>query len=266
MADLSIGYIKPFEVSDSFHHSMMAMFEELVKAGISGRYLAQRYLSAGGLPRSRNVVVEAFMETDDEWLLWIDTDMGFHPDAALRLLEVADPAERPIVGALCFSNVDVEPDGMGGFVTFPIPTLYRWCQLNDGSTGFVSWHDYPRGQVVKCDSTGSAFVLIHRSVFVKMRDRNGENWYTQIPNESTGGLFGEDMSFCIQAAQVGVPVHVHTGVPTTHQKTIWLSESHFDMHRAAAEAQGVDSQVAAGGARPLKPNREQRRAAARARS
>lgn len=270
MADLSIAYITPGTVEQSFHDSMMMSFETLVKADISGRFLKQGYLSAGGLPRSRNVVVEAFLDTDDQWLWWVDTDMGWHPDAVLELLGVADPVERPIVGALCFSMVDVESDGMGGYSKFPIPTLYRWCKMNDGTTGFVSWHDYPRDEVVKCDSTGSAFVVIHRSVFEKMLDRNGPNWYTQIPNESTGGLFGEDMSFCIQAAQVGAPVHVHTGVHTSHAKKIYLTEADFDRYRAWAESLGIDSQVASGGAKQGKlaqpRNRAERRAAAKNRS
>lgn len=239
MADISIGFVKPYTVSDSFYESQMAMFETLVRAGVSGRYLSQRYLSAGGLPRSRNVVVEAFLDAGDDWLLWVDTDMGWHPDAALRLLEVADPVDRPIVGALCFTLMELGSDGMGGKEQFPIPTLYRWCKMDDGSHGFVPWYDYPRGEVVKCDATGSAFVLIHRTVFERMRDRNGPKWYAQIPNEADGGLFGEDLSFCIQASQVDASVHVHTGVPTSHMKTVWVTESHFDMYRAMLEAKQV---------------------------
>lgn len=261
---IAIGYVKPVEVASSFFESMQAMFEHLIMSGVSGRFLPQRYLSGGGLPQSRNNVVAAFLDTDDDWLLWVDTDMGFLPETAVRLMEAADKETRPIVGALCFSNVEVAQDGMGGYVTFPIPTVYRWCKQPDGSTGFVSWHDYPRDQLVQCDSTGSACIIIHRSVFEAMRDKHGENWYTQVPNPATGGLFGEDMSFCIQAAEVGFPIHVHTGIKTSHQKPIWLSEAHFDMHRENAERHGVDSQVAAGGAKPRQMNRAQRRAAAKA--
>lgn len=260
---IAIGYVRPLEVAASFHESMMAMFEHLIMSGVAGRFIPQRFLSGGGLPQSRNNVVRAFLETGDDWLLWLDTDMGFGPDTATRLLEVADKDDAPIVGALCFSNVEVAEDGMGGYATFPIPTIYKWAKQPDGTTGFVSWHDYPRDELYRCDATGSACIIIHRTVFERMRDKHDENWYTQIPNPN-GGIFGEDMSFCVQAAEVGFPIHVHTGIKTTHQKPIWLSEVHFDMHRQNAAAHGIDSQVAAGGARPRKMNRAERRAAAKA--
>lgn len=259
-----IAWVHSDSCSYSWASAMMALQGNLIASNRPGRMFGMKYTSAGGLPVSRNRGVAHFLDHDEEWLCWVDTDMGFDGDAVERLLEVADPVEHPIVGALCFTNVETAEDGMGGFVTFPIPTIYRWCQQPDGTTGFVSWHDYPRDELYRCDATGSAFIVIHRSVLEKMRATNGDNWYTQIDNPHGGGLFGEDMSFCVQAAQVGAPIHVHTGVKTSHHKPVWLSEPHFDMHREFVQARGVDSQVASGGARPRHMNRAERRAAARA--
>ena len=242
---------------------MMDLQGTLIASGRQGRMLGIAYSSSGGLPESRNSAVRNFLAGSDEWLFWVDTDMGFHPDSIERLLKVADPVERPVVGGLCFTNVQVDTDGMGGYTTFPIPTVYRWAQNPDGTTGFVSWHDYPRDELYRCDATGSAFVLIHRSVFDRMKDKHGENWYTPIPNPA-GGSFGEDMSFCVQCAELEIPIFVHTGVKTSHHKPVWLSEQHFDMYRQAAASRGVDSQVASGGAKPRHMNRAERRAAAKA--
>lgn len=88
-----------------------------------GGFLAMR-CGTGGIVTARNEVAARFLERDAEWLLWVDTDMGFTADTADRLLAAADPTERPIVGALCFAQHEYATDGMGGFRTRPRPTLY----------------------------------------------------------------------------------------------------------------------------------------------
>jgi hypothetical protein len=40
-------------------------------------------------------------------------------------------------------------------------------------------------------------------------------------------MMGEDLSFCMRAGSLGIPVHVHTGVKTTHLKQLWLSEADY---------------------------------------
>jgi hypothetical protein len=38
---------------------------------------------------------------------------------------------------------------------------------------------------------------------------------------------GEDLSFCMRATALDIPIHVHTGARTTHAKMTWLSETDF---------------------------------------
>jgi hypothetical protein len=37
----------------------------------------------------------------------------------------------------------------------------------------------------------------------------------------------EDLSLCLRAGALGIPVHVHTGVKTSHQKALWLAEDDY---------------------------------------
>jgi hypothetical protein len=179
---------------------------------------------AGGLDRGRTLTVEQFLrERDAEWLFWVDADMGFAPDTVERLLAVADPVERPIVGALCFALKETTTDGLGGYRTEPRPTILDW--RDDGEkAGFQGRSWYPVNELVKCAGTGSACILIHRSVFERIAAEHGPVWYDRIKNPSTGDLISEDLSFCVRAGLAGFPVYVHTGVRTTHQKTLWLGE------------------------------------------
>ncbi|WP_344457432.1 hypothetical protein, partial [Actinocorallia aurantiaca] len=144
-----------------------------------------------------------------------------------RLVASADRIERPVVGALCFAQSELTPDGMGGYVTRPTPTLYQWATDEAGRSGFAPWLDYPREELVRVAATGSAMILIHRSVLSSLLSQDGPNWYTRMTTQA-GQLLSEDLSFCARLGAFGCPIHVDTGVKTTHLKPVWLSESHYD--------------------------------------
>lgn len=223
---VTVAYLHPADVAHSWHESLTNLVGYDLgnqQRVIRGGWLAMK-CGAGGLDRARSLTVERFLrERDAEWLLWLDADMGFAPDVVERLLEAADPVERPIVGALCFALKETAPDGMGGYRTEPRPTIFDW--VHDGEkVGFQGRTTYPVNQVIRCDGTGSACVLIHRTVLEKIGAEAGPVWYDRLRNPSTGDLIGEDLSFCVRAGGLGIPVHVHTGVRTTHQKTVWLGE------------------------------------------
>jgi hypothetical protein len=194
-----------------------------------------------GLVDGRNQAVEQFLtDRKAEWLWWIDTDMGFAPDTVDRLLEAADPVQRPIVGALCFASIEKAVDGMGGWSTVTTPTVFDWAQDGDAEGFAVRW-DYPANTLVRCVGTGSACILIHRSVFEKMLTAAAAEpkfgaWYDRRINPSTGQRIAEDLSFCVRAAALDIPVYVHTGVPTTHAKPAWLGEQAYWQHRAVNPA------------------------------
>jgi hypothetical protein len=232
---VTVAYVHSNEVAYSWHHSMVEMIGfDMAGHGriIRGGYIAMR-CGATGLVEARNGTVREFLDTRDaDWLLWVDTDMGFPADLCERLLEAADPQERPVVGALCFSQRETESDGMGGWRCLAAPTIFDWAVLPSGRQGFLIRWDYPRDTVVRCAGTGSAAVLVHRSVFERIAEGKPEgwaHWYDMAPNPTTGQLIGEDLSFCARAGALEIPVHVHTGVPTSHQKRLWLCED--DYHR-----------------------------------
>lgn len=213
-----LAYVHDRQVAHSWHASMVGLLahDAEAKRFARGGVLAVP-CRTGGLAEARNAAVETFLESAAEWLLWVDTDMGFAPDSLDRLLAVADPAEHPIVGGLCFRLHEGEPDGMGGWRTEPQPTLYRWTEV-DGEEGFELHLDYPDG-LVEVDATGSAFILIHRDVLVKV----GRDWYSRLPVEP-GELLSEDLSFCRRVTGLGFPVLVDTRVKTTHLKYTWVGE------------------------------------------
>ena len=221
-------------VAYSWHHSMI----ELVGWDMAnhGRILQGGYISmrsgTNGLVESRNNAIRDFLlEGKADWLFWIDTDMGFPPDIIDQLMAVADPHERPIVGALCFSLRADEPDGLGGWRTMAVPTIFDWAHVDERHGFAVRW-DYPINTVTACAGTGSAAILIHRRVFEAIADKLGPIWYNRVVNPSTDQLVSEDLSFCMRAGALHFPIYVHTGVQTTHSKQVWVGQDHYWRERA----------------------------------
>lgn len=227
---VSIAYVHSAEVTHSWHQSMMGLVaHDLSHQALvmRGGWLATKY-GTGGIVQARNDTVKRFLaDTESDWLLWVDTDMGFAPDSVDRLMEAADPVSRPVVGGLCFMMREVGIDGMGGMVVQPKPTLFGW-HADESQGGFCAVEEYPRDQVVAVAGTGSAFILIHRTAFERVAAEFGAEWYTQTLNPATRGLLSEDLSFCVRLGALDIPVHVHTGVKTSHLKHVWLDERIYD--------------------------------------
>lgn len=183
------------------------------------------------LSHARNTATAAFLSSESDWLLWIDSDIGFEQDALEKLLSVADPETAPIVGALCFIEGDYTHDMRGGLRASLAPTLYDWAWVEPkngmpGAYKMITRAEWPDNQVTRVGATGTGMLLTHRSVYEKIAGWLQEQgapphiWFERIPGPD-GERCGEDISFCLRAHQVGLPVLVHTGVTTTHQKSVW---------------------------------------------
>lgn len=226
-----IAYVHGLEVAHSWHQSLMALIAYDVANSqrvIGGGWLATKY-GTGGIVQARNDTTRQFVHDmpDVDWLMWVDTDMGFEANAVDRLMDAADPETAPIMGGLCFMNREVGVDGVGGYLVQPAPTIFDW--YDDGERrGFTVRREYERDSVLTCAGTGSAFVLIHKSVFQRIEAEYGQAWYSPVRNPTTDSWISEDLSMCARANALEIPVHVHTGVKTTHLKHMWLDERLFD--------------------------------------
>lgn len=229
---LVIAYIGPGMVSQYFTESLSATLLVEMSEVLTGARpprlvnLLQEWSSAN-VSSSRNTVTQRFLDHPvGEWLLWVDADMRWSPGDIDALLAVADSETCPVVGGLCFGAAD------GGLV----PTIYQWADLPEGLST-VRMPDYEPDALVQCAATGAAFLLIHRSVLERMKAREFNRafpWFQET--ELHGKPVGEDITFCIRAGLLGIPVFVHTGVHIGHHKS-WLLTS--EMHRQQMDARKV---------------------------
>ena len=219
-----VGFLHPGMVSAYFTTSLvqMLLYDQGTSRNIVG--MLQEWSSAN-VSAARNEIVRRFLEhhTQAEWLLFIDSDMQWDHEAIEQLLSAADPTTSPIVGGLCFGAVR---DRL-------FPTIYRLTPTTEGGITTVRVGDYPRDQLVPCDATGAAFLLIHRDVLMQMRERAFNATFPWFQEAELGGLpAGEDLTFCLRARQMGVPIHVDTRIKVGHHKSSLYTEALFDAQRA----------------------------------
>lgn len=195
------------------------------------------------LAHARNQAAAAFLASESDWLLFWDTDIGTQENAVEMLMDVADPETCPIVGGLCFVEGDFNHDWHGGLQSSLSPTLYDWCWVepHSGMPGMykmLARHEWKPNKLTRVAATGTGFLLIHRSALEKIAKWTyteggpASIWFERIMGPD-GERCGEDISFCMRAHQVGLPVHVHTGVTTTHQKSVWYGVPEYRQKPAA---------------------------------
>ena len=206
-----IGYVTGGWNRDEFTQSLVAITRR--SGTVIDDVIAIR--SGPNISRSRNMLVTGFLEDfAAPWLFMADTDMVLKPDTVDRLIAAADPAERPVVGGLCFTE---NPGGP------PLPTLYEITRDGDGQPAFARHERWPDDGLVQVTATGAACLLIHRDALETVGKRAGDGaapWFRESVIGSS--LVGEDLTFCLRCGVAGIPVHVHTGVRAGHMKTAMI--------------------------------------------
>ncbi len=163
------------------------------------------------------------MQTDAQWLLQIDADMQFMPDALERLLRTARQTPTltdypAIVSGLAYSY-DIK---RGQY-----PVMGR---MIDGKPQIVfDWED---NKVIDVDIIGTSCLLTHRSVleaFPLPFDRDIVLDDVRV---------GEDTAFSMHARAKGMKIVVDTGVLFEHVKLGFLTTESYQrqrVNRPAAE-------------------------------
>jgi hypothetical protein len=174
------------------------------------------------LVRTRNVIVKQFLETTDAaWLLMIDSDQQLPLEAFDKLCEAVHDKDRPIVAGLVFAAFWTDQQEL-----VPVPVVYRW----DDEEGITPMHDYPTDELIQIDAAGTGCLMIHRSVFEKMRENATENqgadWCFFMDGPINGRWYGEDLLFSRKLTALGFPIYAHTGAILPHKKDFWLDDRH----------------------------------------
>jgi len=183
-----------------------------------GKTVDHHIIQGSILTSQRNMAIQRMR---GDWLLYIDDDMTWRPDAIGRLVEAREKDDFDILSGLCFRR------------HFPYqPTLYMRESPTEGS--YFPLEKWGEDEIVEVDATGCAFMLIHKRVFEMIAGGPMPPYEHRIreggppPNYFRWeGLMGEDIRFCQEAKAAGARIWVHTGIPVGHIAEIEINQKVF---------------------------------------
>lgn len=180
-----------------------------------GKYISRSIIQGNILPLQRNGAIQRMA---GDWLMFIDDDMVWEPEAIGRLVASRDEIDADIMGGLCFRR------------SAPYqPTLFVREAPTSGAYNYLEDWDT---DIVEVDATGMAFVIIHRRVFEMIAESPMPPYDVRVqmnPPEffRWTGMFGEDLQFCQDAKAAGARIFVDTRVEVGHISEIEIRRREF---------------------------------------
>ena len=180
-----------------------------------GASISHQIIQGNNLVLSRN---EAVQRMQGDWLVFIDDDMVWQPDAVKNLVTAALEEDLDILGGLCFRR------------SAPFqPTLYMREGPTSGAYNFLEQWDT---DIIEVDATGMAFIYIAKRAFEKIagsempplevRERMGPPNFFRWE-----GQLGEDLRFCQDAKTAGLRIFVDTRIEVGHVSEIIVGHREF---------------------------------------
>jgi len=173
--------------------------------------------------RQRQVLFDNWADvTKTDWLLWIDSDIVVTPDSLKLVWDSADKVSRPVVSGTYFVSKENERSLMQ-----PFPALFK-----EGSTKHELQiiHPLPKNELIKVDSAGFGFLLMHKSIVSKMREISPD--YSLFAEEEGIGdkYISEDIVFFRKLKATGVDVYAHTGALVQHMKRFSFDINYYNLY------------------------------------
>lgn len=185
---------------------------------------------------------EAVQRMDGDWLLFIDDDMVWPPEAIGRLIQSFTDNDLDMLGGLCYRRSKPYQ-----------PTLYMRQSPTSGLYTFLEKWD---PGIIEVDATGTAFLIVHKRVFEAIADTPMpplEARQTMPPPNffRWEGYLGEDLRFCQDAKTAGCRIWVDTNLEIGHVAEVTIgtreflremserSAEHLEARRAANDSMGL---------------------------
>jgi GT2 family glycosyltransferase len=163
-----------------------------------------------------------------DWLLWLDSDIEVSYSSLKSLLDSADKDNFPVVSGLYFTTVSTDNNGL----PVPHPCFFRY----DEETKNRQWWNLDLNvdneeAMIKAESVGFGMLLIHRSIAKKLVEHFGnKHLFLEIQEEDHSVYYSEDIVFCLNLKEIGIPIYVNTKAIPAHWKTIPLDNNYYKFY------------------------------------
>lgn len=255
--------VTPSHDGKFFHNyvvSLLNFLHESNRVGMSTQYLLMQGESL--ITRARNNCVATFLE-NPEWthLFWIDSDIGFTPNAAFRLLQ----ADYDIAaGVYPLKREEWPEEGLPqGMTLREFVANYQRYTVNARVQGDADHLDLTilDNGFIEMSEAPTGFMVIKRAVFEKMMQAYPELKYTPdslgvedkglhyrffdvMVDPETGRYLSEDYGFCRLWEKMGQKIYIDATSNLTHQgmkiyQGNFAESLHTNLSRAIPAKAGV---------------------------
>jgi hypothetical protein len=232
-------------INPKTHYSLFANYAQYgpSKIGMTVEWGTQIHVA-------RNLLSHKFLQTDAEWSVWVDDDMGLptgnpgiingrfggelpEPSASVAAFSrlMSHPAEMQLLGALYF----------GRHRFGAAQCSWGFDQGHDVKNDELRRHIHNKPIAMRWIAPG--FSRIHRSVFEAMRKAIDEGRWPECKPKAEGRPYGfwtplhtdagEDVSFCLRAAEIGIQSWLDPVLECLH-----FGESGFGSHNTKERPNG----------------------------
>ena len=172
--------------------------------------------------RQRQIAFDKWADdVKTDWILWVDSDIHLTTDVLKKVWDAADKFHRPIVSGVYFISKENE-----GAVMRPFPCIFK--NISEFEIQYV--HPMPKNELIEVDSAGMGFVLMHKSIVPKLREKF-PNQSMFAEKEGLGDEYiGEDIVFFRKVREAGIPVYAHTGALVKHMKRFSVDVDYYALY------------------------------------
>lgn len=196
---------------DMVHTQFMRSLLQMTKVGEVGFALSSSSL----VYDARNTLAKQAVDGGFDRVLWLDSDMDFKPDMFVNLMQDMDDNNLEIVGGIYFSRKEpVVP------VVYQKVGYYHDDEQDTVTPCALNYYEYPKDELFPCEGIGFGAVLMTTDLIKKVQDKYG------LPFSPILG-FGEDLSFCIRARDVGAEIMCDSRIKVGHVGLRTYTEEHY---------------------------------------
>ena len=208
-------------VDGRFMDSMLLTMMNAPKIGMN--IINKIRVNGNQIGRQRQVLFDNWADvTKTDWLLWVDSDIVLTPDSLKLVWNAADKVSKPVVSGTYFVSKENERSLMQ-----PFPALFKEGS-NKNELQII--HPLPQNELIKVDSAGFGFLLMHKSIIPKMREVSPD--YSLFAEEEglADKYISEDIVFFRKLKAAGVDLYAHTGALVQHMKRFSFDINYYNLY------------------------------------
>jgi glycosyltransferase involved in cell wall biosynthesis len=198
---------------------MLGVTDVLLQSGV--KFVSTIRSQGNQIARQRDRLINHWYDSKKaDWLLWVDSDVVISPETFRLLWNNKDRLARPMITGVYFTSDNPEEPLM-----IPLPTLFMFEEDKE-TDRLISKriHPLPDNKLIKVDAAGMGFILMHRDVVSRVREKMGDvRLFAELGKADS--FLGEDIYFFALCHQLGIPLWCHTGALAPHMKRF-----SFDYH------------------------------------